>query len=141
MPTTEIRSEAVLTVAAAIPADQPVFMLNLVRYRPQADYGERPDAPPCSGREAYLQRYVPAFNQVAANLGVEGIKPFYFGGVLAGLVAPSGESWDDLAVVEYPNFAAFRRVSESPEYRSVAYPHRRAALADWRLIATQRIAL
>ena len=72
---------------------------------------------------------------------MEGIRPLYFGSALAGLVAPPEESWDDVAVVEYPDFAAFRRVSESPEYQAVAYPHRQAALADWRLIATRRIAL
>ena len=56
MPTTEISSEAVLTVMRSVPTAQPVFMLNLVRYRPQADYGGRADVAPCSGREAYLTR-------------------------------------------------------------------------------------
>ena len=141
MRTTVIDPGAILAAATAIPADQPVFMLNLLRYREQADYGDRTDFAPCSGQEAYFRRYVPAFNQVAAALGVLGIKPFYVGGVLARLVAPPDEPWDNVAVVEYPSFAAFRRVVESPEYHAEASPHRKAALEDWRLIATQQIAL
>lgn len=47
---------ALLAAAGAIPADTPIFMVNLLRYREQADYGDRPTAAPCSGREAYFQR-------------------------------------------------------------------------------------
>ena len=47
-------------------------MVNLVRYKVKADYGgEHTDLPPCSGREAYFERYVAAFNQVAAALEAE----------------------------------------------------------------------
>ena len=44
----------------------PVYMVNMVRYRDQADYQGKSKLPPCSGREAYFQRYAPAFNKVAA---------------------------------------------------------------------------
>ncbi len=140
--TTEFSSEALLAAAGAVPADQPIFMVNLVRYKERADYGgEHPDLPPCSGREAYFQRYVPAFNQVVAALQAEGIKPVWLGGVLASIVAPSAEQWDHLVIVEYPTYAMLRRVLESPEYQAQADPHRRAALADWRFIATAKLDL
>jgi hypothetical protein len=38
-----------------------IYMVNLVRYRPEATYPEGFDLPPCSGREAYFHRYAPAF--------------------------------------------------------------------------------
>jgi len=55
--------------------------------------------------------------------------------VLARLVGPPDEPWDEVALVRYPSFADFRRVVENPRYLREAVPHRRAALADWRLIA------
>jgi hypothetical protein len=80
---------------------------------------------------------VPAFRTLAAPGGV---KVFWLGAVLSGVVAPAGERWDDIGIVEYPAFAAFQRIVESPDYRAQAEPHRKAALADWRLIATTRLA-
>ncbi|PWG73265.1 DUF1330 domain-containing protein, partial [Enterococcus hirae] len=38
------------------PETGPVHMLNMLRFREQADYGDRDDIASCSGREAY-QRY------------------------------------------------------------------------------------
>ncbi len=127
----ELEPEAIAAAAAAIPDGQPFAMLNLLRYREQADYGDRADEPPCSGREAYHGRYIPAFGAVAP----EGIQLFWYGGVLARLVGPTDERWDEVALVRYPSFAHFRRVVENPRYLAEAAPHRRAALADLRLIA------
>ena len=110
-------------------------MVNLLRYRERAAYDDPATAAPCTGREAYFQRYVPAFVKVTAG---EGITPFWVGNVLAQLVAPPGEHWDDVAIVEYPSFAVFQRMLESPAYRTEAAPHRRAALADWRLMLTAK---
>ncbi len=139
MQTTEINIEAVLEAAEAIPEASPVVMLNLVRYNERADYGGRTDLPACSGQEAYLQRYAPAFNAVAAAEGVTGIQVLYLGSVAAALAAPDGEHWDNIVLVQYPSFAAFRAVTESAKYATDALPHRKAALADWRLIATNQI--
>lgn len=141
MPITEINADAVHAAAEAIPDDSPVVMLNLVRYNEHADYGGHTELPACSGQEAYFQRYAPAFNAVAAAEGVTGIQVVYLGSVAAALAAPDGEHWDTIVLVQYPSFAAFRTVTESPQYRSEAYPHRKAALADWRLIATNQITL
>ena len=137
MPTTEMTPDALDTVAAAAAGadDQPIFMLNLLRYNNRADYPDGAGFPPCSGREAYFTRYVPAFGKLAEGTG---IKPFWIGNVLAGVVAPAGEQWDDVAIVEYPSFDAFRTLVESDAYEKKADPHRAAALADWRLIATSK---
>ena len=133
--------EAFDQIAEKLPADRPIFMVNLLRYRQNAEYNG-PSAPPaCSGREAYFTRYVPAFQRVVASEHIEGVRPFWLGNVLGGVVAPSDESWDDVAVVEYPTFAVFRQIVESPEYSAQAEPHRLASLADWRLLATTKVDL
>ena len=111
----------------------PVFMVNLVRYRDHAAYKPGTDLPPCSGREAYFQRYAPAFNQVAEgeNHGV-----FWVGNVRGVLVGLDDEQWDDIVIVRYTSFASLRRILESPSYEEQAAPHRRAALANWKFIDT-----
>ena len=139
--TTEMTPEAVASAAETFPANTPLFMLNLLRYRQRADYGGRADMPSCSGREAYYDHYLAAFNQVAASEKIEGIQVFYLGAVTAHLVAPANEHWDDIVIVQYPDFAAFRRLVESPLYAAQADPHRSAALEDWRLIATTKVTL
>jgi len=116
----------------------PIYMINMVRYRAEADYVGKTEFPPCSGREAYLQRYAPAFNKVAQG---EDHSVFWFGNVRGMLVAPSDEVWDDVVIVQYSSFAALHRILTSPAYEAEAAPHRHAALADWRFIATTRVNL
>ena len=108
-------------------------MINMVRYRAEADYGDESDLPPCSGREAYFQRYAPAFAKVAQG---EDYSVFWVGSVCGMLTSEHGESWDDVVIVRYPTFSALRRILQSEAYESEAAPHRRAALADWCFIAT-----
>ena len=141
MQITEINPDAVLVAAEALPKDGPVVMLNLVRYNEQAQYGDRPNEVPCSGQEAYLQRYAPAFSQIAAAEGVSGVEVLYLGSVAASLAGPPEEQWDNIVLVKYPSLAAFRAITESAQYEAKAAPHRRAALADWRLIATAQVVL
>ena len=111
----------------------PIFMVNMVRYRDLATYEPGSHLPPCSGREAYFQRYAPAFNQVAEgeNHGV-----FWVGNVRGVLVGLDDEQWDDIVIVRYTSFASLRRILESPSYEEQAAPHRRAALANWKFIVT-----
>ena len=126
----------------ALDGKGPVQMINLVRYHPQAAYADGSGFAPCSGREAYFQRYVPAFAKVAQKVAPgEDFAPVYLGSVAATIVAAPGEVWDDVAIVEYASFEALRRVISAPEYESEAAPHRRAALADWRFIAALKTQL
>ena len=136
MQTTELAPQDILAALGGIPENTPFLMLNLLRYRKQADYGDRTEFGPRSGREAYFQGYVPAFSAIAARSeSTKKIRPILLGAVLARLVGPADEPWDDVALVEYPNFEAFRSVVESPEYQRDAAPHRKAALENWRLMA------
>ena len=131
MATTDIDAGRLAEAARAL-GDGEVLMLNLLRYHAAAQYGPS-GGTPCSGRDAYFTRYVPAFAEVTRGMG---IAAEWIGIVRAALVAPAGEAWDDAAIIRYPSFAAFRTVIEDPEYRARAEPHRRAALAEWRLLAT-----
>ena len=118
--------------AARALGDGEVLMLNLLRYNAQAQY-DRSGQQACSGREAYFTRYVPAFAEVTQG---QGIAAQWIGTVQAALVAPADEAWDDVAIVRYPSFAAFREMIGGADDQAKAEPHRRAALADWRLLAT-----
>ncbi len=136
MATTEINHGGMDAAARAL-GDGEVLMVNLLRYNAEARY-DGGDQPPCSGREAYFTRYVPAFAEVTQG---QGIAAQWVGSVHAALVGPVDEAWDDVAVVRYPSFAAFRAMIEGADYRTKADPHRRAALADWRLLATTAMPL
>lgn len=65
----------------------------------------------------------------------------WLGKVHAAFVGPADEAWDDVALLRYPNFAAFRAIVESAAYQENADPHRHAALADLRLLATTPVPL
>jgi hypothetical protein len=126
----ELNYETLLAAARELPADQPIVMMNLLRYRAQADYGPHSSNPPRSGREAY-QEYIQAFLE---HNSLDEVKVFFQGPVLVTLVAPAAEQWDDIVLVEYRNLSVFRRWVESPFYRVEVDPIRKASLADWRLI-------
>lgn len=124
---------------AAAPAldDDAVTMVNLLWFNDEATYpsgfeGAKPDA-----RSAYYQGYADAFNAIAADLGVSGVELVLRAGRIAGLVAEPDEDWDDMVAVRYRSLADFRRIVESDSYKRLADPHRRAAIANWRLIATR----
>jgi hypothetical protein len=142
MTTLEMTPEGLNAASAALNGKGPVQMVNLLRYRAAADYSADSGLPDCSGQEAYFQRYIPAFAKVAAAVAPgEVFTPVWVGAVSGTLVPPAGETWHAVAIVEYPSFEVLRRIIDSPQYKADADPHRRAALEDWRFIATQKMDL
>ena len=133
MSSTEIDPADLDAAVATFPDDTPVYMVNLLRFHDQARYSTS-DAQPCSGQEAYLSRYLPAFNQVVAPYG--GSELVFAGAVVARVVGPVDDTWDAVGVARYPSIRAFRDLTNDTDYQASAEPHRRAALADWRLYAT-----
>jgi uncharacterized protein (DUF1330 family) len=107
-------------------------MLNLLRYRERALYPAGSGAAPCSGREAY-QRYAAVALQKVASVGGRIV---WMGAVAASVIAPAGEEWHDVALVEYPSRKAFLAMIALPDYQA-AVVHRTAALEDSRLVATR----
>ncbi|MFC5063636.1 hypothetical protein [Actinomycetospora atypica] len=136
MPSTHLDQARLQAVDA--PAEGPVVMLNLVRFRDEADYGPDSDQVPCSGRTAYFERYVPAFRKVAPEYG--GTRPVYLGRAHELLVGAEGEKWDVVALVQYPDLAALKGILGDERYLRDAAPHRVAGVADWRFLVTSAVA-
>ncbi len=109
--------------------NQPVVMLNLLKYRISAIYAEDSGRPPCSGREAY-QRYGAVAAEKVAELG---------GRIVAGakaeqtFIGDADKTWDDVVFVYYPSRAAFFEMQMMPDYQA-ALVHRDAGLEDTLLI-------
>lgn len=136
MPTLNVNPKDMFAAMREIPPNYPVFMVNLLRFREHADYGDRQGMAPCSGREAYHRGYIPAFRQLAPP----GVELFFLGPALAALAQPSEERWDEVMIVKYANFATFQKIVLAPRYNELVNFHRLAALEDWRLIATSKVA-
>ena len=138
---TELIADALEQAAQTLTGKGPIQMVNFLRYFQDAHYPASNELPPCSGREAYYQRYIPEFAKVASKVAPGSFSITFVGNVQAALVAPAAERWDDIAIIEYLSIEAFRDIVESAHYLSNADPHRRAALEDWRLIATTKASL
>ena len=120
-------------LTSKFPQDQPLYMLNLLRFNEQANYPEDMQQAPCSGAEAY-SRYgkhaAPKIKQAGAEL-------IWSGNAIASVIAPNDEVWDQVILVRYPSVTAFIKMISDPEYQAIAF-HRTAALADTRLIANSQ---
>ena len=142
MAMTEMTPKAIAEATRVLEGKGPVHMVNLIRYNQQAAYEAGSALPPCSGREAYFQRYLPAFAEVAGKVAPgEHFTPIFLGNVALTLIGPPEEAWDDVALVEYSSFETLRKIIASPEYEAQAAPHRRASLADWRFLGATKVDL
>jgi uncharacterized protein (DUF1330 family) len=119
-----------LEALGQLPQDQPVVMLNLLRFRAQAEYPEGSGHAPCTGREAYRRYGEHASRHVQAVGG----NPVWMGEAKATIIGPSDEAWDEVLLVQYPSPSAFLKMVADPDYLACTI-HRTAALADSRLVA------
>lgn len=109
-----------------------VVMLNLLRFREQADYGRSPElAPdePITGEQAY-RRYAAATGPL---LQARGGSVVFSGTGGSPLIGPPEERWDVVLLVRYPDVEAFLSFTTDPEYLAIV-GHRTAALEDSRLL-------
>lgn len=118
-------------------SNQPVCILNLLKFREVAEYpGADPIQPDTtvSGRQAY------AIYSEAARLPFEraGGKQLWIGQPLTMLVGPTDESWSLAFIAYYPSVQAFTDMVKSSEYQEAAR-HRTAALADGRLVVLAQL--
>jgi uncharacterized protein (DUF1330 family) len=115
---------------AGNPTPGPIAMVNLLKFRDRAQYGDG-RAEEISGREAFL-RYVTAMRPIVEAAGGR----FLFSGDVEQLVIGEVEElWDAVGVVEYPSRAAFQRIATSPEVQAIGLD-REAGLAGQLLILT-----
>jgi len=136
-----INFEAFASIERNLSLGGPFYMLNLLRFRAIAAYEGGFEPAGQTGREAYFGGYLPAFSAVTAALRIVGIAPIFAGSVAGHVAGPIGERWDAIAIVTYPSFDAFRQVVTSKPYARLAEPHRKAALEDWRLVASKKLDL
>ena len=110
--------------------DEPVYMLNLLRYRERAESGHGVDG--LSGREAY-EVYGRKFAELNPRFGGQ---PIWMGRAHNTVIGD--EPWDIIILVHYPSRRAFMEMVSDPAYLAIA-PIRAAALADSRLIESSQI--
>lgn len=115
----------------ALPRDEPIHMLNLLRYRELAEYpeGHEHHDKGWSGRRAYEEygkTSGPIFQRVGGSIVWRGA----FQTVVTG---PEDMRWDDGFVAQYPGSAAFFEMIKDPAYQ-LAVVNRTAALVDSRLV-------
>jgi uncharacterized protein (DUF1330 family) len=128
--------DAALDAAAQAIGHGPVVMVNLVKFREAPDYPEDfAEAKPDS-RSGYYEGYVSGFHAACEATGVTP-QLLYAGERIHNLLAGPDDHWDDIVVVRYDSFADLRAILDSDVYASRAKPHRFAAIADWRFIATR----
>ena len=113
------------------PEDGPFVMVNLLKFKPRAEYSDGSDAH-LTGAEAYA-RYGAAVRKLVEGLGG---RMRYAGAVTGLLLGEVEELWDLVALAEYPSLAAFRAMALSPEMQAIEH-HRRAGLAGQLNIRTQ----
>jgi len=114
----------------AVPAGEPVVMSNLLRFRDRASYGAERGEPQRSGPEAYAEFIRCAMPQIESVGG----RVIWSGSALHSVIAPAGETWHKVLLVEYPSAETFMNMVRSRAYRAITY-HRTASLEDSRLIA------
>lgn len=107
--------------------DGPVDMFNQLRFHEVAQYAEAAGEKPCSGREAFA-RYAQLLGPLLAELG--GCVRIWQGSV-HGELTRSGEAWDVMMVVRYPNPASVSGLLQHPGFHAIHH-HREAAIADSR---------
>jgi uncharacterized protein (DUF1330 family) len=113
------------------PEDGPFVMVNLLKFKPRAEYADGSDAH-LTGREAYA-RYGEAVSKLVEALGG---RILYSGAVTGLMIGEVEDLWDMVALAEYPSLAAFQRMATSPEMRAIEH-HRSAGLAGQLNIRTK----
>lgn len=119
-----MEKEIKITLPNIGPGGGSVLMLNMIRFR---------------DKNVYFDEYIPAFNQVVQQLGIEGVSVKLVSEVVANIVADEHEQWDEIVVVEYPSAEAFITIAQSDIYHQIANPLREAGTAELKLIMTRKI--
>ena len=115
----------------ALPRDEPIQMLNLVRLNRDAAYpeGHPNHGKGMSGLEAYRE-YGRASAEIFGSLGG---RQLWAGRPDCVVTGPTDERWDLAFIAEYPGSSAFMAMVTDPDYREIV-GHRTAAVEDSRLI-------
>lgn len=114
------------------PENGPVVMLNLLRFREQADYSHAPGLEPeggATGREAYACYMA----EMEPLLEASGGSVLFNGASSHFLIGPEDERWDHVLLVRQASKASFLAFASDPESQRIT-AHRTAAVCDSRLL-------
>ena len=110
----------------ALPRDEPIMMLNLLRFHEKAVYDDAREATGAEAYAAYGRESRPVFSRVGGSIVWRGAPEFM-------LIGPPEKRWDLAFIARYPTADAFLEMVTDPDYR-VAVKHRQAAVMDSRLV-------
>ena len=110
-------------------AGEPVYMLNLLKFKDRATYKNGENV---SGREAYA-RYASAFSKLVKDKKIEG-GGTWGGNMNSWLIGQGEGEWDAIGIFKYPSAEIMIETVSSDEYRKI-HKHRRAGLAGQLLIS------
>ena len=162
--TTVLNYDTLSHLSTTIPADKPIFVLNLMRFKPIATYSPSAPAsfhslPPLSGREAYFSRYVATFQPrmpasagpvflgkpikslLAALPGIDNREEVHVDGKFGQLENDKEDRWDNVAIIKYGSLKEFRDIVENEWYRENLMHHRIASIEEYSLIICEEISL
>lgn len=116
------------------PQDQPVVMLNLLRFKPRADASHEGD----SGQQAYM-RYAEEMREFVESKGGRFI---WAGRVDSQVIGEEGdEQFHAVGLVEYPSRKAFLEIAGDPHVTDNIGKHRAAGLdSQWLIAMTETTA-
>ena len=123
-------------VFKALPRDQPIQMLNLVKLKARAEYpADHPDhGRDLTGLDAYR-----AYGRTTAHIFARvGGRQVWVGKPQVMVTGPAAEAWDIAFIAEYPTSDAFIAMVRDPEYRQLV-AHRTAGVADSRLLRLEPV--
>lgn len=113
-------------------SDDPVWMVNLMKYRERADYGDGRDSE-LTGQQAD-DEYTP--REALAKVGAE----IVFVGEVHRQLLGDDPVWDRVAVVKYPSGRSFIEMQTLPEFKK-QHVHKDAGMAQTFVIGTSPIEL
>ncbi len=115
----------------ALPRDEPIHMLNLLRFHDKAQYPDGHDYAEkgWSGKRAYAE-YGKTSGPIFARVGGTIV---WRGRMDAMVIGPDDKQWETSFIAQYPNSGAFMEMVTDAEYKK-AVIHRQAAVLTSRLI-------
>jgi len=126
----DILPDQVTAFLANHPDGEPVFMLNLLKFKDRATYFDSEDI---SGADAYA-RYADAFAKLVASKNIDGAHSVFGGKIGSWLIGQGEGEWDAVAIFRYPDAKTMFATVSSDDYRKI-HKHRKAGLAGQLLIA------
>ena len=113
------------------PPTRSVRMLNLLKFKAQAEYEDGSNGGCSNGMEAYMRYAAALFDGILKSVGA---KLVFSEPVVAGFIGDAGTTdYDMVAIMQYPNIQAFLEMTSLPTYQQAAL-HRDAGLASQLLI-------